>query len=97
MAIVAAVLLLIAFFAAEWFVRAALLTPLPKNVRCVFSLDDASEPELEACVRGFRFLKKHGLIRGELILELGEASGHTRRAAQILARRDDITVIEKEE
>ena len=97
MAIVTAVLMLIAFFAAEWFVRAALVTPLPKSVRCVFPLDDGSEQELEACVRGFRFLKKHGLIRGELILEMGEASEHTRRAALILARRGDITITEKEE
>ena len=97
MAVVLGVLLVIAFFAAEWFVRAAVLLPLPKNVRCVFPLDDGSEPELEACVRGFRFLKKHGLIRGQLVLELGEASEHTRRAAYILARRGDITVTEKEE
>ena len=97
MAVVIGLLLLIAFLALEWFVRAALLTPLPERVQCVFHLDDESEPELEACVRGFRFLKKHGLIRGQLVLELGEASEHTRRAAYILARRGDITVTEKEE
>ena len=97
MAVVIGLLLAIVFFALEWFVRAALLTPLPKEVRCVFPLDDGSEPQLEACVRGFRFLKRHSLIRGELILELGEASGHTRRAARILANRGDIKVIEKEE
>ena len=97
MAIVLGVLLSAAFFGAEWFVRAALLTPLPKEVRCVFSLDDGSEPKLEASVRGFRFLKRHGLIRGDLILELGETSEHTRRAARILADRGDIKVIEKEE
>ena len=97
MAVLLAVLTVIAFFAAEWFVRAALLMPLPEDVRCVLSLNDATEPKLEACVRGFRFLRRHGLVRGDLILELGAASEHTRRAAQILARRGDIKVIEKEE
>ncbi len=97
MAVIIGLLTVAVFFALEWFVRAALVTPLPKGVRCVFPLDDGSEPELEACVRGFRFLKKHGLIRGELVIELGEASGHTRRAAQILARRGDITVIDTKE
>ena len=97
MAIVLGVLLAAVFFAAEWFVRAALLTPLPKEVRCVFSLNNTTASALEAGVRGFRFLKRHRLIRGELIIELGKASEHTRRAAYVLARRGDITVIEKEE
>ncbi len=97
MAVIIGLLLVIAFFALEWFVRAALLTPLPKDVQCVFRLDDGSEPELEAAVRGFRFLRTHGLIRGGLTIELGEASEHTRRAARILARRGDITVTDTKE
>ena len=97
MAILIGLLLACVFLALEWIVRAALLTPLPGNVQCVFHLDDETEPELEACVRGYRFLKRHGMIRGALILELGDASGHTRRAAALLARRGDSTVRGKEE
>ncbi len=97
MAILMGVLLVLAFLSAEWFVRAALLMPLPERVQCVFHLDDESEPELEACVRGFRFLKAHGMIRGTLVLELGDASEHTRRAARILARRGDIKVTDTKE
>ena len=97
MAVVIGLLLACVFLALEWLVRAALRMPLPARVQCVFPLDDESEPELEACVRGFRFLKRYGMLRGTLVLELGSASEHTRRAAEILARRGDITVREKEE
>ena len=68
MAVVIGLLLACVFLALEWLVRAALRRPLPERVQCVFPLDDESEPELEACVRGFRFLKRYGMIRGTLIL-----------------------------
>lgn len=97
MVVIAAAVLVIAFLALEWFVWAALLRPLPGAVRCVFALSDETEPELEHAVRAYRFLKKHGMIRGELTVELGPASAHTRRAAEILARSGELTVIEKEE
>ena len=97
MAVVAGVLLALCFLALEWYVRARMLTPLPEAVRCVFTLSEENEGELEYCVRGYRFLKRHGLVRGPLVLELRRPSAHGRRAAELLAQRGDIIIHEIEE
>ena len=97
MAVVAGVLLVFCFLALEWYVRARVLTPLPEAVRCVFPLSEENEGELEYCVRGYRFLKRHGFVRGPLVLELRAPSAHGRRAAGLLAQRGDIIIREIEE
>ena len=97
MAVVVAVLLVFCVLALEWYVRARLLTPLPACVRCVFALDAENEGTLEYAVRSHRFLKKHGLVRGPLVVELRSPSAHGRRSAELLAQRGYLTVREIEE
>ena len=97
MAVVAGVLLALCFMALEWYVRARMLTPLPEAVRCVFTLSEENEGDLEYCVRGYRFLRRHRLVRGPLVLELRRPSAHGRRAAVLLAQRGDIIIQEIEE
>ena len=97
MAVVIAVLLVFFVLALEWYVRARVLTPLPECVRCVLTLDAENEGALEYAVRGHRFLRRHGFVRGPLVVELRGASAHARRAAELLAQRGGITVREIEE
>ena len=97
MAVIVSVLLVFCFLALEWYVRARALTPLPEAVRCVFTLSEKNEGDLEYCVRGHRFLRRHGLVRGPLVLELCHPSAHGRRAAELLAQRGDIIIREIEE
>lgn len=97
MAVVVSVLLVFCVLALEWYVRARVLSPLTEAVRCVFPLGEENESELEHCVRGYRFLKRHGLVRGPLVLELRRPSAHGRRAAELLAQRGDIIIREIEE
>ena len=97
MAVVVGVLLVFFVLALEWYVRARALTPLPEAVRCVFTLSEENEGELEYCVRGYRFLRRHGFVRGPLVLELRRPSAHGRRAAELLAQRGDIIIREIEE
>ncbi len=97
MAVVIAVLLAFFVLALEWYVRARLLTPLPECVRCVLVLDAQSEGALEYAVRSHRFLRRHGFVRGPLVIELHGASAHARRSVELLAQRGEITVREIEE
>ena len=97
MAVVVGVLLALCILALEWYVRARALSPLPEAVRCVFTLKEENEGELEYCVRGYRFLKRHGLVRGPLVLELRHPSAHGRRAAELLAQRGGVIIREIEE
>ena len=96
MAVVIAVLLVFCILALEWYVRARMLTPLPDCVQCVFPLDEANEASLEYAVRGYRFLRRHGFVRGTLVVELRGASSHARRSAELLSQRGGITIREIE-
>ena len=97
MAVILAVLLVFCILALEWYVRARVLTPLPECVQCVFVLDAETEGALEYAVRGHRFLRRHGFVRGPLVVELRDPPPHARRSAELLAQRGDITVKEIEE
>ena len=92
MAAVIALLLVFCILALEWYIRARVLTPLPDCVRCVFDLDAENEGALEHTVRSYRFLRRHGFVRGPLVLELRRPSVHGRRAAELLAQRGDIII-----
>lgn len=93
MALLLSVLLILSFLALEWYIRAAMLTPLPKEVRMVFSLDRQSEPKLESAVRCFRFLKQHRLIQGIFVIVQKEEDPELLASACLL-EKDDI-IIEK--
>ena len=96
MALIAAALLVLCILALERYVRARVLTPLPACVRCVLALDAENEGTLEFAVRGYRFLRRHGLVRGPMVIELRGASAHARRSAELLAQRGDIHIREIE-
>lgn len=93
MALLFSILLVLAFLALEWYVRAALLAPLPKEVRMVFLLDRQSEQKLESAVRCFRFLRQHRLVQGEFVIVPTEDDPALLAPARLLAG-DDV-IIEK--
>ena len=97
MAVILAVLLVFCILALEWYVRARVLTPLPEDVQCVFVLNTQNEGALEYAVRSYRFLRRHALVRGPLVIELRGTSAHARRCAELLAQRGDIHIREIEE
>lgn len=96
MAVFLCVLLVIAVLAVEWYLRALLVTPLPKCVSTVFFLDADSEAELEFALRGYRFLKKYDYLQGDFVIVPTAPTEQGRKAAQILARNDDVIIIEKD-
>lgn len=97
MTIFLCVLLVIAVLAVEWYLRAQLVTPLPKCVKAVFFLDADSEAELEFAVRAYRFLKKYDYLRGDFVIVPCAPSAQGMEAARILAQEDDdVVIIEKE-
>ncbi len=97
MAVFLCVLSLIAVLAVEWYLRALLVTPLPKCVSTVFFLDADSEQELEFAIRGYRFLKKYDYLQGDFVIVPTAPTVEGRKAAQIFARDDDIVIIETNE
>jgi len=86
----------IALVAIEWYLRAVLVTPMPKCADTVFYLDEESKAELEYAVRGYRFLKKYGYIQGKFVIVLRAPSEEGRKMAQIFAHQEDIMLIEKD-
>ena len=96
MALFLCVVLVIAVLAVEWYIRALLVTPLPKCVSTVFFLDADSEAELEFAARGYRFLKKYDYLQGDFVIVPTAPTEQGRKAAQILARDDDVIVLERE-
>lgn len=95
MAVFLCVLLVIAVLAVEWYVRALLVTPLPKCVSTVFFLDTESENDLEFAIRGYRFLKKYDYLQGDFVIVPIAPTEQGRKAAQILARDDDVIILER--
>ena len=95
MAVVLCAVLVIALLAVEWYVRALLVTPLPKCVCTVFYLDADSEKELEFAIRGYRFLKKYDYLQGDFVIVPNGPTEEGRMAAQILARDDDVIILER--
>lgn len=97
MAVFLCVLSVIAVLAVEWYVRSLLVTPLPKCVSTVFFLDADSEPELEFAIRGYRFLKKYDYLQGDFVIVSTVPTEEGRKAAQLLAKNDDVVFIEMNE
>ena len=95
MAVFLCVLLVIAVLAVEWYVRALFVTPLPNCVRTVFFLDADSEQELEFAIHGYRFLKKYDYLQGDFIIVPTAPSEEGWKAAQILARDDDVIILDR--
>ena len=96
MAVFLCALLVIAVLAVEWYIRALLVTPMPKCVSTVFFLDADSESELEFAIRGYRFLRKYDYLQGEFVIVPTAPTEQGMKAAQILARDDDVIILEKE-
>ncbi len=95
MAAVLCVLLVVALLAVEWYVRALLVTPLPKCVSTVFCLNADSEKELEFAIRGYRFLKKYDYLQGNFVIVADAPTAEGQKAAQILARDDDVIILDR--
>ena len=93
MALLLCVLLVLSFLALEWYARAALLAPLPKEVRMVFTLDPLSEPKLESAVRCFRFLRQHRLVQGVFVI-VPSVDDPELLASALLLESEDV-IIEK--
>ncbi len=91
MALLLSILLVLSFLALEWYVRAALLAPLPKEVRMVFPLDRESEQKLESAVRCFRFLRQHRLVQGIFVIVPTEDDPELLAPARLL-EGDDVTI-----
>lgn len=87
---------LIVAFAAGWFLCARLLLPLPVCADVVFPLDADTEGVLEYAVRGYRFLKKYGCIRGNFLIVSDSPTPQGRKMAQLYAERADIFLMERE-
>ena len=93
MALLLSILLILSFLALEWYIRAALLAPMPKEVRMVFSLNWQSEPKLESAVRCFHFLRQHRLVQGVFVIVPTEDDPELLAPAKILEGND--VIIEK--
>ncbi len=96
MAVLLCFLLILVLLTAEWYVHAALVTPLPRSVKCVFLMDEGNEGELEYALRGYRFLKRQGFLRGSFVIVPGRVSDQTRQAAELFARNHDISILDIE-
>jgi hypothetical protein len=78
-----------------WLLRGALLTPvrLGKNESLRLTLRVCGpEPALENTVRALLWLMEEGVLPAELAIEDGGMDAETRRAAEILAENERVTL-----
>lgn len=86
------VLLLVGFSLA---LQRAFVAPLPQGVEAHFVLTPDSEGELEAAVRGYRYLKRNRLLSGRFCIVLCHPSKLGRKMAERYADSEDIFITEE--